>query len=529
MRFYTSTYGKLAVAATTGVVVVVGGSHFLFANEPAEEKATVVTTREQKVFLSTSTVPVRVSGVVVATDSTVVYAETAGVVTTLPAREGATVGRGTVLAIQATPVADARLALAAAERGLGGLQQSLNSELRSGQSVQAAYRAYSASEIASLRAEGNDTRVQEGSTALLTALQQSVLSITSAVNYVHQNRPLFSAAGLRLYDEVVTGLYGTVPDYFRGGVTTAGASATDLETMLKEVTLTNDPAALETLSLLVDGQLTALTKLFVTGESDVFDRGSSFVTASMQSEYIAERAAVLSAAQSLHSTSATFAQVVDSVLEDGVSQQTNVNVTDIDRELALTQASYAEAIALQADAVAAAGEGVAAAEASLGRPRAPFAGTISRVFVEEGQYVMPGTPLLTLVGSGARELRVTIPTALLSGVAVGQAFQVEGVTVGYVDRFSPVSEGGSAEVVVALSGAAVSVGSSLSGTLLTTVSDVYAVPRSHVFFNADGPYLIYEDGEETKVVIIYDAGALLYVTGVAHRTLPLQAARSITL
>jgi multidrug resistance efflux pump len=530
MEIITRKHASLAVATFAGVIVSFGGLNFVMNNN-SEAATTAAQAEKSAVYLSTSTIPVRVSGMVKAAKSTVVYAETAGVVTSLPVREGAKVEAGEVLAIQAMPVVDARLALAEAERGLSGLEHSLNTEMRDGQVVQAAYRAYSASEIASLRAVGNDSRIQEGSDALITSLQQSILAITSSANYVNNNRSIFTTEGLRVYDEVVRELYGRVPNYFQGGVVTAGVKATDLQAMLKEASVINDPATLRTLSLLVNGQLTALTKLFTTGEADVFDRGSAFATESNQAEYLTERSAVLSAAQALQTTSAAFAQAVDGVLEDGVAQQTSVNVTDIDRELALTQAFYAEAIAAQASAVAQAGVGVVAAELSLGRPKAAFSGTISRVFVDEGQYVMPGTPLLTLIGEGAREIEVTVPAYLLSGVKVGQVFKVEGKTIGFVDRFSTVGEGGSGTVIVALSGEGLpAVGTSLIGDIaIEIIDDVYVVPRSHIHFDADGAYLVYEDETVSRVEVVYDTGREFHVEVSEVKSLPLQAAVSISL
>lgn len=530
MKIITRKRIILIAPMLLGVFVSAWVSVFIMSNS-TEAVFDETQTEHSDIYLSTSTIPVRVSGVVKAAKSTVVYAETAGVVTNLLAREGSMVTKGEVLVVQATPVLDARLALVSAERELGILQQSLAVEMYSKQSGQAAYRAYLANEIASLRVVGNDSRIQEGVDALLTALKQSIVTITSSVNYVNNNRPLFTAEGLRLYDEVVRDLYGRVPDYFQGGIVTLGNESVSLQKMLEEVTSSKDPVTIKTLSLLMNGQLTALTKLFATGENDVFDRDSAAAVESVQAEYLTERTAVLAAAQSLQTTSATFAQVVDGVLEDDVTQQINVQVTDLDRELALTQASYAKTIATQVDVVAVAGEGVVAAERGLGSPKAPFAGVISRVFVNEGQYVMPGTPLLTLVGDGAREIEVAVPTYLSSGVKKGQVCTVDGKVVGFVDRFSSVSESGSGTVIITLLSEVVpAVGSSLVGNIaVDSTGIVYAVPRSHVHFDGAGAYVTYDDKTTSRVEIVYDTGRVFYVSVHEAKLLPLVAAVSVTL
>lgn len=532
MRFYTSTQGRMAVALVTGVAVVLGGSHFLVASEPAQQSNVTATSAAAKVYLSTSTVPVRVSGVVTAADSAIIYAQTAGVITELPAREGARVTSGQLLARQATPVADAQVALAVAERELAVTQQAQSREVAAGQASQAEIRSYSAAEIATLRTAGNSNRTTEVSSSLLTAVEQGFLSSIEAVQYVNENRPLFSADGLDLYDEVVADLYGRIPNYFLGSVLKAESTSENIQRLIEETRNASaaDSEKLVLLGTLATAQLSTLHQLFATGESDVFDRGSTSVTDSEQAEYLAQRRAVLTAEQSLLGVLAQFQQVTDEVLEDAVGQQTNVSVTAIDSELSALQARYAGLIATQSEGVARAGEGVAVAEQSLGSVRASFAGTVAKVLADVGEYVLPGTPLLRLVGTGARELEVSIPVSMLPSVQVGQEFRTNDQVVGFVARVSEVSEGGSGKAVIALTGETLPlIGISLSGDLMTSLDAVSAVPRSHVFFDTDGPYIRYEDGERSRVAVVYDVGTVLYVTVSQIKNTPLQAATSIAL
>ncbi|MCA9362625.1 hypothetical protein KC906_04570, partial [Candidatus Kaiserbacteria bacterium] len=391
MKIYTSTTLKQWVAVVVGVavaVLVLGG--FSGALGQGSEVTEQSVDRSKRVSLSTSSIPVRVSGVVEAAQSTIVYAQTAGVVTDLLVREGGEVAAGTVLVRQALPVAEARLVFSAAERELSGLEQSLQTELRSGGALQAEHRSRSAADIASLRAVSTDTRVTEAVTALTTTAAESTLSIIGSINYINNHRYLFSATGLELYEAVVADLYGSVPDYFQSGVVNGNAGVVDLQSVLQAVQTTEDPVALETFTFLLEGQLAALTALYETAESDVFDRQASYVDSALQSEYLTMRESVLLTAAALQTSRTAYQQELDGVLEDEVLQNTTVTVSAIDAELASLQAQYAARLAAQSDRVAAAGVAVVAAELSLGRLTAPFSGVVSKVFVDEGEYVVPG-------------------------------------------------------------------------------------------------------------------------------------------
>jgi len=534
MRFYTSLQVKTGIAMVTGIAVVLGGSHFLSANEPTMEHGVVSTSASAAplIYLSTSTVPVRVSGVVTAADSAVIYAKTAGVITALPAKEGAVVTEGQLIMKQATPIADARVVLATAERELAATQQMQNTEVAAGKATRAEVYSYSATEIASLRTIGNNSRTDEVSRALTVAIEQGLLTAISAVQYVDQNRSLFDAEGMKLYDQVVTNIYGSIPNYFSNSIMRGRLVSENLQELLQIVRNTPE-ATLDTLVVLgtlTTAQLHTLQQLFATGESDVFDRQSTYVTEGIRTQYLTERQSVLAVEQSLLTTMATFKQVTDGIYEDTVGQKTNVAITLIDTELALLQARYAKIISIQAEKVSRAGEGVAIAEQSLGYISAPFAGTVATVLAAVGEYVFPGTPLFHLVGSGARELKVTIPVAIVTSVQVGQEFRIDNQVVGKVIRVSQVSEGGSGMVIIALSGElSTLVGTSLSGDLVTTLEGVFAVPRAQVFFDMDGPYIIYEDGEESRVTIVYDTGVLFFVTVQHEKYVPLRAATSISL
>ena len=71
----------------------------------------------------------------------------------------------------------------------------------------------------------------------------------------------------------------------------------------------------------------------------------------------------------------------------------------------------------QAQSVARSNSEVLRAQLSLAYTQAPFAGVVSKVYVEDGEYVTPGTPLLELRGTGVYEVAVTVPAEFASYVA----------------------------------------------------------------------------------------------------------------
>ena len=530
-----STHLTQAHAVGVGALAVLVLLSFLYlhsadGSDASVEASSLAPSTPGMTYLQTRTVPVRVSGVVRAVDHVTIYAQTAGVVTTLPVREGALVSRGDLLAIQASPVTDAHIARVSAENEVRSLEQSRARDMRDIEAHQAGTRATSASEVARLRASSTHARFEEAGTALATALDQSILTMAQALDYIHTNRYLFSAEGLVLYTDIVREIYGTTPRHLRGPLLIPGRETTGLTRGLQEAREVDDFPALQSLSARAETQLIALTELLQTVEEEILERNTSYVSEEMREEYTRQRTSILSAVQTLQSADARFVQAANNKREDAASQQTNVAVGDLDEELAQMQAQYAERLARQSDVVSDAALGVVAAEQALARPRAPFSGLVARVFVDEGEYVTPGTPLLSLVGDGAREIVVSVPAHLLSGVTVGQSLMRGDDTIGQVARVSQVADGGSGIVIVTLDTTyEMRVGSAVSGTLSLEHSGVFAVPRSYVFFDNDGPYITYANGEVSRVSVVYDTGSVLYVEVSHVLDQPLRRAHSVSL
>lgn len=123
-------------------------------------------------------------------------------------------------------------------------------------------------------------------------------------------------------------------------------------------------------------------------------------------------------------------------------QQAQAGLADVEaqRQLALVSATrlramYADSAAPKASLDAAeaglarAEAGVRAAKAALaeldavasyGEIRAPFAGVVSRRFVDPGAFVAPGAPMLTVDRLGDLRISVTVPVAGVAGLTPGR-------------------------------------------------------------------------------------------------------------
>lgn len=529
---------------TIGYIVVLGvvlAGVLVFLTSRSGEQLGAVSDREEgatqgvpePVYLATSTLPLRVSGMVEAADKAVIYAQTAGVVTALPVREGGVVAQGQLLVLQATPVADAERALAEASGVLTALEQEQVRAVRTTEAAQAGVRAYTAREVAALRAANNDARLQEAAAALFTTLEANVLTLTEAADFVNTNRGLFGADEREAYDTAVATLYGGVPNYLRGSAAVPRGVGGGLDSALD--TLRGE----EPLDVLVLGQVSGEVEevlmmlynaVFVPAEEQVLDPVLR-VDDDTRAAFDAQRAALIAARDSFNTARAAFNTQADARVLDATTQDSTVVVTKIDEDIATAYATQALRIEAQSKEVVEAQEALAAATQGLGRTVAPFAGSVAKVRVEEGEYVAPGTPLLELVGTGAREVTVSVPAFAVRGIAPGTpVYARTGSVLGTVERVGSVQTGGSVAVVVALGPEAGAIGTSIVGTLAVSHGELYALPRSMVHFDADGGYVVYDDGAVSRAAIRYDDGATLYVQLEApHTERALVPAHSVTL
>ncbi|NBD74189.1 hypothetical protein GVX82_04080, partial [Patescibacteria group bacterium] len=363
------------------------------AGGEGEQDAGHATSERPGVFVpatsSTSALPV--AGVVVAADEVVVRAERAGRIEALPATEGARVSRGQLVARQATPVADARLARAAAEGALtvGERQAALT---RSRQDLARAEVADEAArDLALLRANAEDARVREAARALAATLESTALTLSSALDTVDANRSAFPAEALDQHRDVVRTLYEGTPDYLAGGVRFAGD---DPAALLSEVrALAAEPAQhlprLSVLAAQLDTQLTAVLELYAAAEARVFDEDRAGPGDPFYEPYRATRADLAQELASLRGARAGLAQAADRNESELRAAAEQVEIAEVDREAAARARSFARLLEERSRELRAAATGVAEAERALASIAAPFSGVVGEVYVTRGDYVAP--------------------------------------------------------------------------------------------------------------------------------------------
>ena len=492
---------------------------------------TTVETKAQGLLLEDSgDIKLSVVGIVEAANTATVAASASGAIQEMLVAEGTRVTKNNLLATQVTPVIDAEIAYQGAELDLTQVQQTANVEVLTATAKKAAAAAVSAETIAVSRSEADSSRVQEDTAALKTSIESSITITLDALNFVQNNRRLFANDSRKKFADIVNNLYGHLPKYFQGRITYSTIESNDILEQIKTLRSldVNELPVLDTQSLgiLVSGQLQALVDLYTTAEKNVLDSESVSYQSDVYKKYFTERASVVTALSELESAQASLQATIDSRQIAHAQNAESVVVTDIDRESAKRQAVLASDIAEAATAVSEAKQSMALAKKSLGDVRAPFAGVVTSVLMEVGEYANPGDPLFTLVGDGAREMSVSIPFSFVSEIKMGTPFYVEGEMVGVVDRFSPVSQGYSYEVVISLFTGQFEPGVSLAGDLwIPTSANLFAVPREYIFFDYKGAYVRDEAKENHYTDIVMDNGEELVISfaskkkGVPSKTL----------
>lgn len=466
---------------------------------------------------NTKLLPVPASGVVEATNHTVVRAKTAGEITDIFAREGAVVVAGQLLARLDTPVVDSTYALSLAQADFSRIQSEATVSSKNTVATNQSVVAFSAHDIALLRETGNQSGVEESSKQLATTLEAAVLNLSATADFVDQNRYLFSKSGMETYRQLVTDLYGRQPNYLTGSILYGVTNSENLLKRLKENKASSQYNAeeMQALAVLVDGQLNALTELLATGERTVFDKQAVDSADAVYTEYLVKREAALTAQTSVQSAIAGLRSTITATSEDALNQGKSVVITEADAKEAKRQADFAVVLAGANAMVSNASLGVVSAQIGLGQARAPFSGTVSKVEANVGEYVQPGSPILTLVGTAGKELTVTVPATFVNHLEVGQEFVRNDKVIGYVSRFSTMAERGSVQVVIEVVSDEVAIGDSITGDILLSegATDVVSLPRGYVHFTSTGAVVITDSDKRIPVTIAYDYGETVFVRG----------------
>ena len=494
-------------------VIVVGlgfiGFNFIQAETVSEATSSVVA----PVFSPakpTGAIAYPVAGLVEAGESVTLFAKRSGFVKQVAVKEGDAIEAGATLVLAVDPVTNSRLAvqdeagvvnrLKATSAFIGAKQQQSVSTVGYEQSVA----------LFGLTNAASGARTDAALKQLVATLTQVEAVVPQALRFVQDNKPLFTVESMNLYTEVVEAFYKQEPSYLRIGVTSSGDD-TALLTQLAEAKNAS-PAEMLLVAEAVQTELGTIIDLYARSESEFFDRDQLTSDSAELATYSEFRASLselsvglvasidgvsaLSSGQDINEVNSTSSVALASISKDATASLSDITA---EIESATSRLSSAEL-------------NVLATELNLGLSEAPFAGVITEVYVENGQYVEAGQPLVKLSGSGAQEMKVKLSGAARS-MQVGDVFMVGSETVGVVDRVVPVLEAGSATAYISFTESQ-TVGEVVRGVLMVTAgAGFHTIGREYMYFDGTGPYVITRAGEKVHIKIIHDNGNELVIEG----------------
>jgi multidrug efflux pump subunit AcrA (membrane-fusion protein) len=450
-------------------------------------------------------VPYQVSGVVEATEDLTIYAGHSGYVRALPVTEGDEVVAGELLLLAIDPVTESRLV---AQNYAGEIKNlnSNNAYLESDLNNKISAINYSQSvALNSLNESSRDNRLASANLQLSGAVMGIETTVPMVLRFVQDNKSLFTAESMKIYNEVVNNLYGNIPNYLRAGLVTSGDDGSLLS-------LLSVASGDEYLSLSKELQLEVvnLVTLYQKSESEFFDKKQLTSDDSRYQTYINNRGLLASLSSDLAGAIDAVSTYSDAGWIGGTSDLTSLNSARQNLDTAGQVLGNVKSINDLTGGLAQAEREVVLAELNLGKVSAPFSGYVTDVMVELGQYVNVGEPIMKLSGSAAKELKIKLPGNSLKLMS-GEAFLIDGKTVGYVDRVVPVLTAGSMTAYVSLNNEMVT-GQIISGQVMAGLENgVVMVPRPYVSFDVSKLSVMTVSGSKISLEIIYDAGDYLLV------------------
>lgn len=512
MQNLRNLYSLFSPRLVLGVVVILVGlvGYAYFKSETIVEVPKEVTAEVALPPKSVSTIAYPVAGVIEASESVTLYAKRSGFIEEIAIKEGDVVEAGASLVLAVDPVTRSRLSVQD-EIGLLNKLKATNSLLGAEETLALAGVGYEQSvALAGITNSASGERTEAAYKQLAMTLTQVEAVVPQALRFVQDNKSLFTSDSMDLYTKVVEAFYKQEPNYLRIGLTSTG----EAEALLAQVAQAKTASSSEMVAVaeLVASELGTLIDLYARSESEFFDKeqlSSSATELAAYSEYRTNLAELASG----------LVLAIDGASALGSAEKVNIiNSTssaakaEVGKMSAAAQLDITKQIESATGRLSAAELAVLVTELGLGLSEAPFASVVTEVFVERGQYVEAGEPLLRLSGAGAQELKIKISGAALS-VQVGDAFLIDGKTVGSVDRVVPVLEAGSATAYISITEPQ-RVGEVVRGELAVSVgAGLQVISRNYLVFDSTGPYVTTKAGEKIYVKIIHDQGAWLVVEG----------------
>jgi multidrug efflux pump subunit AcrA (membrane-fusion protein) len=458
----------------------------------------------------TNTITYPVAGLVEAGEAITLYAKRSGFVEQVVVQEGDVVNAGSALVVAVDPVTRSRLAVQD-EAGLLNTLKATSAVIGANQQAAVATINYGDSvALATLTNAASSARTAAAEKQLALTLSQVEAVVPQALRFVQDNKSLFTNESMDLYTEVVEAFYKQEPNYLRIGFTTSGDD-TALLTRVAEVKTASSSEMLAVAELVGD-ELGTLIELYAQSESEFFDKDQLASEATELAAYSEFRTSLAELSAGLVAATDGAATLGDREGITDITATSSVASALISKDTAASLRAITEQIENATGQLSNAELTVLMTELGLGLSEAPFAGVVTDVYVEIGQYVEAGQPLLRLSGSGAQEMKIKLSGAAVN-LQVGDAFLIDGKTAGVVDRVVPVLEAGSATAYITFTEAQV-VGSVVRGELGVTIgAGLHSISRDYLAFDSTGPYVVTKAGEKIYLKIVHDNGAELVVEG----------------
>ncbi len=469
---------------------------------------------DEKVKLQSKVVSLPVSGVIEYSQQAVISAKQNGVVEKIFTTEGQKLTAGDLIFQQESTTLTAKRKVTAAENNLLFTQQQLREILSEVNDKKTKFTHQTDLQFSDLKKDHLKKEKYEHNKLLLATLKDAGLLVSETFKFIDDNKYLFSAKGLSRYDEIVSSWYGKAPDYLNQPPKTnreRKKTVLDIFKSLKNNDINAD--LLQSVTIMVGEYLSSLQMVMDTAEEDVF--ADDFTDLAKRSEYLQYKHRLVGQIKNLNTALLNWKKNLYGIYEQNFNLDTKTEVGDFNTEISGINFDYNKQLTQDYVSLNTAKLDLLSAEESLFTVKSPFVGQVSEIYVEEGEYVSAGQPVLKIVNDEGLEMVAQIPSRLLPEdryILLGKNFLIDGRNVGKVDRLVTASGAGFVKLFISITDKDIQPGSELSGYInLEVNNNIFSLPKDFIYFKDTQPFIKYEDGELSPVEIVYDNGKTLWV------------------
>lgn len=514
MNFIPMKYVVLGsfISIVAGVVFIQLQHYGAYAQNVTQENTKVI-----NIFTPNpnTVIEVPVSGKIQPVNTAIVSARSSGVVNEIFLSEGSVVRQGSVLFKQDSSVYSEMLIL---ENNKGLLQDTKNQskvDLNYAKSIKSDINKHTTEKSAKKRTLSSDENIKNSIQQLVAGMNKSVTQIIFTLDFIDNNRNLLTSIAAQRYVEIVSEIYGKQPLHLGHGVIYQTVSTNNLLDQI--VGLQNSDVAdvdkiFELSNLLVE-QLHKIENMLIDVESEFLDEDQLNISDNIYSQYKTHRRLINTNRVALHNLQLSVSQKNIQGVKVNISETANIELSTKDSAFSNLQLQHSKNIALQSSVVNNSNIDVLKSKIELSKGVALFAGIVQEVFVDVGEYVQAGTPVMSIMGYDGLDLSVRVPAHMLLMLNTGQELMINDKLVGSVIRFSPTIVRGSVEVFIGIKDNMFVSGDIVSGEILvnTNMPTIAKIPRTHLHFSTTGAYVVTVEQEKIPVTVLFDKNTILYI------------------